>query len=443
MPRVRRTRGAAAIALLALATAGCERACGRKPAATATGAEGFAGQSQRLAVIPEGVEMGDGLFSPDGRSVAFVATDREGKTRVFHDGKPSEPYDAATSLVFLPGGKGIAFVAQRGGRVSVVAGGREGAALDGVGRLLAAPDGRVVFSAQRGSERLLVSGKRELVIASAADPDPWVSGDGKRLLYLEQRPEAREAQLHACSLDLTGCIAGQVYEAIGPLVSDGSRSRLAHVALRGDRETAAVLDLARPGLSATEAGWWDGVGMVALSETGEAAFLARRGEQQLLVAGGKELPLPFSESPLELVAGKGGRTIFTTVAGNQVVVLVDGKRIDVEMTGVYFPVLSPDGAHHAFVAERRERNLVVVDGKEGPPYDKVVTPRFSADGSRLVYRARQDGQRFAVVADLQGKTLREHPRYQAVFEVQFSPDGKSVGYGVRKGQELWWMVEPL
>jgi hypothetical protein len=44
---------------------------------------------------------------------------------------------------------------------------------------------------------------------------------------------------------------------------------------------------------------------------------------------------------------------------------------------------------------------------------------------------------------LQGRTIREHPHYEAVWDVVFSPDGKSVGYGVKIGQELWWKVEEL
>jgi ribosomal protein L21E len=85
---------------------------------------------------------------------------------------------------------------------------------------------------------------------------------------------------------------------------------------------------------------------------------------------------------------------------------------------------------------------VVSDG-EGPWFDKVVTPRFTQDGKRIVYRARSDGQRFVVVADPAARTIREHPRYAGVFDVVFPPDGRSLGYGVAVGQELWWKVVRL
>lgn len=444
MRSVRRTRGALSAALLALASAGCERACGRKPAATTPAGEGFLAESRRLAVIPEGVEMADGAFSPDGRSVAFVAPNREGKAQVFQEGKPGRPYEGVASVAFLPGGKGIVFAGSRGGKAVVVSGGAEGAELDGLGTILASPDGRVVYSGQRGGTWHVFSGARDVAAGNVADPVPWVSGDGRRLLYLEQRGNPGPALLHACSLDLTGCASGPTYDAIEQLVANSTATLLAFVATRGDRSTAVVVDPSKPGFSSVEAGWYDAATNPALAPTGELAFLARRGEQQLLVAAGKELPLPFSESPLELAVGPAGHTLFTTVSGNQVVAFADGKRLNATMTGAFYPVLSADGAHHAFVAEvEGDRSRVVVDGKEGPLYDKVVGPRFSPDGARLVYRARRDGKRFVVVADTTGKVLREHPPCEAVFDFRFSPDGKSVGYGVRKGRELWWMVEPL
>jgi len=44
---------------------------------------------------------------------------------------------------------------------------------------------------------------------------------------------------------------------------------------------------------------------------------------------------------------------------------------------------------------------------------------------------------------LQGRTILEHPHHEAVSDVNFSPDGKLVGYGIKSGQELWWKVEKM
>jgi len=47
-------------------------------------------------------------------------------------------------------------------------------------------------------------------------------------------------------------------------------------------------------------------------------------------------------------------------------------------------------------------------------YDMIVSPQFSPDGSRLLYRVRKDGKRFVVMADKDGGTVREHPPYDMV-----------------------------
>ena len=80
--------------------------------------------------------------------------------------------------------------------------------------------------------------------------------------------------------------------------------------------------------------------------------------------------------------------------------------------------------------------FVVVNGKEGPAFDRVVLPVFSPDGKLLVYRARKEGKRFLVVADTAGKTIKQLPAYEQVFQPVFTGDGKSVAYGVKDGNKL-------
>ncbi len=66
-------------------------------------------------------------------------------------------------------------------------------------------------------------------------------------------------------------------------------------------------------------------------------------------------------------------------------------------------------------------------------------------GSREVsYLSCAEGQqRFVVVADANGKVIRQHPSYEQVFPVVFTADGKSVAHGVKDGNKLIWKVEKL
>jgi hypothetical protein len=144
---------------------------------------------------------------------------------------------------------------------------------------------------------------------------------------------------------------------------------------------------------------------------------------------------PDMKAAAVIMADKGGYYF------HQVFAAAGGKPVKYDEAST--PLYAPDGSRAAFIAKRGKRIFMVVNGRECPAYDIVVSPQFSPDGRFLVYRARKDGKRFVVVADADGKTLREHPQYEMVFPVVFTDDGKSVAYGVKDGQKLVWMVERL
>lgn len=108
-------------------------------------------------------------------------------------------------------------------------------------------------------------------------------------------------------------------------------------------------------------------------------------------------------------------------------------------------VSSVDGRNHAYIATNIDDNKmhIVVNGHEGPRFDKLVAPLFSPDGKTLVYRAREEGKRFMVISDLTGKIIQRHKTYDMLFQPVFSADGASVAYGVLDGNEFWWKVESL
>jgi Tol biopolymer transport system component len=116
-----------------------------------------------------------------------------------------------------------------------------------------------------------------------------------------------------------------------------------------------------------------------------------------------------------------------------------GKKYDEAADLAY----SKDARHYVYAARKGENWFVVVNGKEGPAFDRVVTPVFSPDSRYLIYRARKDGKRFVVVADTGGKTIKQHPAYEQVFQTLITADGKSIAYGVKDGKKLIWKVEKL
>jgi Tol biopolymer transport system component len=94
---------------------------------------------------------------------------------------------------------------------------------------------------------------------------------------------------------------------------------------------------------------------------------------------------------------------------------------------------SPDGSHLAYVVQRGAGAHVVLDGAEGPAWDKINLARdfpegdglpplvFSADGRHFAYEAEKDGATFIV---LDGKILARGQVHSLIF----SPNGRRVAY---------------
>lgn len=83
-----------------------------------------------------------------------------------------------------------------------------------------------------------------------------------------------------------------------------------------------------------------------------------------------------------------------------------------------------------------EKWRLVVDGKPGPEFEKVVNPIFSADGSHVAYGASKDGGIVSFFAVVDGLPRPEYLGYRTL-SVKFSPDGKHHAYAAsRAGQEV-------
>ncbi len=182
----------------------------------------------------------------------------------------------------------------------------------------------------------------------------------------------------------------------------------------------------------------------------EGTSLAFFGERQGKLYGvfnGQEEILPEGSTPGITVINQAGKSVGVLMSAKNGFFLYQMFHNSGRQGNVYADaegiVYRGDGAVSAFAARKENNWFIVTNGKEGPAFDRVVTPKFSPDGKYLVYRARKDGKRFVVVADVSGKVLRQHPAYEQVFDVQFTSDGKSVAYGVKDGKKLVWKAEAL
>jgi hypothetical protein len=329
-----------------------------------------------------------------------MVIDEENDARVVHDGREGKRYAAVGEMALSPDGSRVAHGALVSGKWHMVVDGVEGEGFDAVKAPVFSPDGaHVAYQAMDGEVwRLVVDrrasrGTRTRILAHR------FSEDSTRIAWVD------DADAH-------------------------ERGRL----------VVSALDLEKPSVVAA------GVESFVFGRSGALAYLAVREGSGVVVLDGKDDPFPDGElrGPLVL-APEGGsvaalvrsgrgvqlRRFFAHEGGSEASAYDDAEGL----------VLGAGGRAHAFAARRGPSWFLVVDGKEGPPFDRVVTPQLSPDGKSVAYRARKVGRRFVVVADGAGRTRTVHPEFEQVFPVRWAPDGSSIAYGVVQGRQAMWRTE--
>jgi WD40 repeat protein len=109
--------------------------------------------------------------------------------------------------------------------------------------------------------------------------------------------------------------------------------------------------------------------------------------------------------------------------GVKSIVVVDGKEWPpvermAQTNGLRF---SPDSKRLAVVCGEGELFFLIVDGTNGPSYQVLGAPKFSPDGQRLAYGASPRAGKYMLVVD--GKAGAE---YDSISDPVFSPDSKHV-----------------
>lgn len=386
-------------------------------------------------------------MNPHGRGAAYIA--RVGaQARVVLNGKPGNFYKDIDpyTLALSPDGQRIAYGAQRNEKNwFMVIDGREEGPFNEIGPPVFSPDSRhVAFEGKTGETwRIYLDRKRSAAAASYFEK-PAFSADSKYVLYGENATDTQKQRIAISDLEFRKTIYKESY---GETLFNGDKSRVALVNEVGEKKKMLTFSFDRPD-AVTEGPLYDVISLRAFSKDGSAvAYLAKKGQDTYLVLNEKEERLPDGEYRAVPVVHTDNKGADMVIFGN------DGAYLHQAFTRDSTPkkkykeageiVYNGDGTKYAYLAIKNERFLIVVNGKEGPFFDRVISPKFSPDGNFLVYRARQDGKRFVVVADAKGAVIRRHRAYEMVFEQVFTADGKSVAYGVKDGNKLVWIVEKL
>jgi Tol biopolymer transport system component len=428
-----------AIALLAMTfpASSQQAAPGRRATTTLLSSVAPTVAEIRSALVPEqGMLAPQCVVSPDGRHAAWIWQERNVEF-VMQDGRTvGAEYGSihAASLTFSPDSRRFAFFAKDRGRSLCILDGVAGKPYDRLlGRPVFSQDGQhLAYVAEMdGQQTVVLDGKEQA--RHAACERPIFSPDGRHLAYA-----AKDGKGVAWVLD---GVPGRTYEEGGPGGFSPEGNRFAYVASLGGSKFV-VLD------GQEQKPYRNILSAVLFSPDGRrCAYLATDFKTQFFVLDGKETPTPFSVDQLAFspdsrrVAYAGGDAKGTWF------VVIDGRETKYRTGGfligspgrqkLYF---SPDSRHVAFAArdlDRGKQEFLVLDGKEGPPWDAVLggTPTFSPKGDRHAYLARQGG-RYVVVVD--GQAGRPYERI--LRPVLFSEDGRHVAYLADRGKHAWTAV---
>ncbi|MEW6713859.1 MAG: hypothetical protein AB1306_02050 [Nitrospirota bacterium] len=388
-------------------------------------------------------------IAKDGAGVVYVEPVKD-KFRVVHNGKPGKPYFDISELSISSDGRRLAYVAHINDHLNkLVVDGVEGFPFGANDNHLFTPDGkRHLSTVAKDNKKLIVIDGKVYNDYDIYDM-PLISPDSGSIAFSAKKPAGDKKQFIISEITLQN---KTVFDDCGEYIlpSEGN-ARLAVGCVEGGTNKVKVIDFTdRKVISQSEVNGTITHMKFSADSKSLLYTVVRDKQQRYVIYNGREEKIPDGDEFMTDPAPLSEPESVGVVIGDAFKVRLyrafqQQKKNGKEYGYISDLVSSKDGRHYAYIATKPNefQMQIVVDGSEGPKFDRIVSPLFSPDGRFLVYRARQAGKRFVVVSDLKGKIIRQHKEYSMVFQTIFTPDGKSVAYGVLDGNELWWKVEKL
>ena len=436
--------------------------------------QGVSFEDKRLGTIDDDVNADMVCFSPDGKSVAYRGL-KGGRYAVWTNKTKSPDYTMVDNLSFTRDNR-TCFRSATGNVWQIVLGGSpSGPAMPIVGAPVLSPDGKkVAFEASRGSSGTqdktawhVITGGAKGADYHTALPPSW-SGDGSITGYKVRVAKAGTATMafHTMNAVVVGSTLGPEYEETTNVYFAPKGKRWAYKA-RTTREWMLVVD------GKTEGGNWktlsdpiwtaDGARYLAVgandmtkgsiivngktegehpdlmfpfwAPNGKQYGLAFRSPEGMRVKFGDKVSEPYREVAQPVANPQGDAVAFAASGKKGYRMVYGGKEGREELASIQAPVWSPDGKHVAFRAMWQFKWIVVMDDGVTEKFDQVGEPSWSPDSAKLAHAAQKDGKWYMVVAYRRGEA------YDEVLTPPFwSPDGKMVAFGARKGPDLLWRV---
>jgi hypothetical protein len=403
----------------------------------------------------------DFRFSPDGQRLAYVALDAEGKSVVVIDGEAEKGRDYVNAPVFSADGKHVAWSSgDRAGKKAE----KWHAYLDGKKQKQYSWVGPVVMD-ESGKKIAYWAGKG-VKLASQG----WYTGGDYFVVYGKKKLGKTNGQPEwAPALSRDGKeVAWSVLEGVYRVFHDkdefGPYQWVSGLVWSADGKHLAW--------QAAEMDQGGGMGDPMADPMGGGFPGGMPQMQGAIYLDGEQVKHDFETVASPAIGPKGKHLAFVAQDDGKVTVVHDDQAWKSRWDMLGTPVLGPKGKRVAVIANlgmsaaasgmpmldtgwldgmefgewdeqsgtMKKRQpagecwLVVDDEKIGKAYLRALFPVWGPKGKHVAFRAQVEGGWKLVVDEQESDT------FDAVGMPMFRADGKVVGFGARKGAEIWWQV---
>ena len=375
--------------------------------------------------------------SPKGSKLAYAENDGE-MQRVVVNGVAGTSYPRIISRLHFTADDRLVYAVEKDGKPMMVFDDRECGPYDGLKQIRICVSLATAYSISE--DWTPVDPNAPVIWLGhswwSSNPSYW---SGLALMSRKAGHAAWLAKRNGKQIAVLDGVESTPYDLIGSLTFSPDGRRFAFTAKEGKTWCMVIDGVAKKRYDSINEEYWTKQQAVFSEDGKHLAYRVTRGGKELLIIDGRETTV--DDPAFERLFKRPGQPYSMT--GNPLEKITIAVSIPISGKAITPPkekypnkkdlLQHPDGREWAFVAEVGDKEIVVIDGKESRPYDKILELQAISGNKGLYYIAR-DGKKQRIVIN-----GRESKPYDKIENVTVSPDLKRLAYFAGIGKE-WVLV---